>query len=248
MCNSTTFALRHTQISHSSILRHFRPPSRHLLLNTHDTNMEFLQLNGPLLDTFLFFSKTKIFHSHPWEFELCIDAKMFQDLLGYFVRARKLLFLQGFQGFCRLLVLKDLCLLYSGGSWSPCWVLIYRVLAASSCLLSWCCWLAHRWLWSNCCFLPCHCLQVFLNDESWWCSLLIIALVSFQSLLPFLSKFTFLFFLSSLPLQLVCRLRYFAVQGLWAMLFWGVGLFSTSCLVPVVSSSSPCSFSVQYGL
>ena len=65
MCNSTTFALRHTQISLSGILRHFRPPSRHLLLNTHDTNMEFLQLNGPLLDIFLFFSKTKIFHSHP---------------------------------------------------------------------------------------------------------------------------------------------------------------------------------------
>ena len=65
MCNSTTFALRHTQILISSILRHFRPPSRHLLLNTHDTNMEFLQLNGPLLDIFLFFSKTKIFHSHP---------------------------------------------------------------------------------------------------------------------------------------------------------------------------------------
>ena len=57
VCNSTTFALRHTQISLSGILRHFRPPSRHLLLNTHDTNMEFL--------IFLFFSKTKIFHSHP---------------------------------------------------------------------------------------------------------------------------------------------------------------------------------------
>ena len=65
MCNSTTFALRHTQISLSSILRHFQPPSRHLLLNTHDTNMEFLQLSGPLLDSFLFFSKTKIYHSHP---------------------------------------------------------------------------------------------------------------------------------------------------------------------------------------
>ena len=65
MCNSTTFALRHTQISLSGILRRFRPPSRHLLLHTHDTNMEFLQLSGPLLDIFLFFSKTKIFHSHP---------------------------------------------------------------------------------------------------------------------------------------------------------------------------------------
>ena len=65
MCNSTTFALRHMQISLSWILRHFRPPSRHLLLNTHDTKMEFLQLSGPLLDIFLFFSKTKIFHSHP---------------------------------------------------------------------------------------------------------------------------------------------------------------------------------------
>ena len=65
MCNSTTFALRHTQISLSGILRHFRPPSRHLLLHTHDTNMEFLQFSGPLLDIFLFFSKTKIFHSHP---------------------------------------------------------------------------------------------------------------------------------------------------------------------------------------
>ena len=65
MCNWTTFALRHTQISLSGILRHFRLPSRHLLLNMHDTNMEFLQLNGPLLDIFLFFSKTKIFHSHP---------------------------------------------------------------------------------------------------------------------------------------------------------------------------------------
>ena len=83
MCSSTTFALRHTQISLSGILRHFRLPSRHLLLNTHDTNMEFLQLSrhlllnthdtnmeflqlgGPLLDIFLFFSKTKIFHSHP---------------------------------------------------------------------------------------------------------------------------------------------------------------------------------------
>ena len=65
MCNSMTFALRHMQISLSGILRHFRPPSRHLLLNTHDTNMEFLQLSGPLLDIFLFFSKTKIFHSHP---------------------------------------------------------------------------------------------------------------------------------------------------------------------------------------
>ena len=65
MCNSTTFALRHTQISLSVILRHFRLPSRHLLLHTHDTNMEFLQLSGPLLDIFLFFSKTKIFHSHP---------------------------------------------------------------------------------------------------------------------------------------------------------------------------------------
>ena len=38
MCDSTTFALRHTQISLSGILRHFRPPSRHLLLHTHDTN------------------------------------------------------------------------------------------------------------------------------------------------------------------------------------------------------------------
>ena len=57
--------MRHTQISLSGILRHFRPPSQHLLLNTHDTNMEFLQLNGPLLDIFLFFSKSKIFHSHP---------------------------------------------------------------------------------------------------------------------------------------------------------------------------------------
>ena len=102
MCNSTTFALRHTQISLSGILRHFRPPSchlllnthdanmeflqlsrhlllnthdanmeflqlsRHLLLNTHDTNMEFLQLSGPCSIFFLFFSKTKIFHSHPW--------------------------------------------------------------------------------------------------------------------------------------------------------------------------------------
>ena len=65
MCNSTTFALRHTQISLSGILRHFRPPSRHLLSHTHDTNMEFLQISGPLLDIFLFFSKTKIFHSHP---------------------------------------------------------------------------------------------------------------------------------------------------------------------------------------
>ena len=65
MCNLTTFALRHMQISLSGILRHFRPPSRHLLLNTHDTNMEFLQLSGPLLDIFLFFSKTKIFYSHP---------------------------------------------------------------------------------------------------------------------------------------------------------------------------------------
>ena len=46
------------------ILRHFRPPTRHLL-HTHDTNMEFLQLSGPLLDIFLFFSKTKIFRSHP---------------------------------------------------------------------------------------------------------------------------------------------------------------------------------------
>ena len=70
MCNSTTFALRHTQISLSGILRHFCPPSRHLLLHTHDTNMEFLQLSGPLLDIFLFFSKTKIFHSHP-----CISNK-----------------------------------------------------------------------------------------------------------------------------------------------------------------------------
>ena len=69
MCNSTTFALRHTQISLSGIWRHFWPPSRHLLLNTHDTNMEFLQLNGPLLDIFLFFSKTKIFHSHPWAWQ-----------------------------------------------------------------------------------------------------------------------------------------------------------------------------------
>ena len=52
-------------------LRHFRPPGRHLLLNTHDTNMEFLQLNGPLLDIFLFLSKTKIFHSHPW---ICLNV------------------------------------------------------------------------------------------------------------------------------------------------------------------------------
>ena len=74
MCNSMTFALRHTQISLSGILRHFRPPSRHLLLNTHDTNMEFLQLNGPLLDIFLFFSKTKIFHSHPCTGEVEIQA------------------------------------------------------------------------------------------------------------------------------------------------------------------------------
>ena len=66
MCNSTTFALRHMQVSLSGILRHFRPPSRHLLLHTHDTNMEFLQLSGPLPDIFLFFSKAKIFHSHPW--------------------------------------------------------------------------------------------------------------------------------------------------------------------------------------
>ena len=125
MCDSTTFALRHTQISLSGILRHFRPPSRHLLLHTHDTNMEFLHFTssscltkliqfcettrareidaelkknkwrnewldgglsptgplpralpldptrawvapGLLLDIFLFFSKTKIFHSHPW--------------------------------------------------------------------------------------------------------------------------------------------------------------------------------------
>ena len=45
MRGSTTFALRHTQISLSGILRHFRPPSRHLFLHTHDTNMEFLQLS-----------------------------------------------------------------------------------------------------------------------------------------------------------------------------------------------------------
>ena len=32
ICDSTTFALRHTQISLSGILRHFRLPSRHLLL------------------------------------------------------------------------------------------------------------------------------------------------------------------------------------------------------------------------
>ena len=31
MCDSTTFALRRTQISLSGILRHFRPPSRPLL-------------------------------------------------------------------------------------------------------------------------------------------------------------------------------------------------------------------------
>ena len=74
MCSSTTFALRHTQISLSGILRHFRPPSRHLLLNMHDTNMEFLQLNGPLLDIFLFFSKTKIFHSHPCATKLTCSA------------------------------------------------------------------------------------------------------------------------------------------------------------------------------
>ena len=64
MCNLTTFALRHTQILLSGILRYFRPPSRHLLLHTHDTNMEFLQLSPPAR-YFLFFSKTKIFHSHP---------------------------------------------------------------------------------------------------------------------------------------------------------------------------------------
>ena len=68
MCNSTTFALRHTQISLSSILRHFRPPSRHLLLNTHDTNMEFLQLNGPLLDIFLFFTPTYVKGSDDWKY------------------------------------------------------------------------------------------------------------------------------------------------------------------------------------
>ena len=76
MCNSTTFSFRHRQISLSGILRHFRPPSRHLLLNTHDTNMEFLQLSGPLLDIFLFFSKTKIFHSHP-----CIYTHKTSDLV-----------------------------------------------------------------------------------------------------------------------------------------------------------------------
>ena len=32
ICDSTTFALRHTQISLSGILRHFRPPSLRLLL------------------------------------------------------------------------------------------------------------------------------------------------------------------------------------------------------------------------
>ena len=71
MCNSMTFALRHTQISLSGILRHFRPPSRHLLLHTHDTNMEFLQLSGPLINGFFFwfFSKTKIFHSHPCKYK-----------------------------------------------------------------------------------------------------------------------------------------------------------------------------------
>ena len=45
MCDSTTFTLRHMQISLSSILRHFHPPSHHLLLHTHDKNMEFLQLS-----------------------------------------------------------------------------------------------------------------------------------------------------------------------------------------------------------
>ena len=76
MCNSTTFALRHTQISLSGILRHFRPPSHHLLLHTHDTNMEFLQLSGPLLDIFfLFFSKTKFFTpTHVFQCGLCVDS------------------------------------------------------------------------------------------------------------------------------------------------------------------------------
>ena len=76
MCNSTTFALRHTQISLSGILRHFRLPSRHLLLNTHDTNMEFLQLSGPLLNIFLFFSKTKIFHSHPCSWDGLLPIRL----------------------------------------------------------------------------------------------------------------------------------------------------------------------------
>ena len=60
MCDSTTFALRHTQISLSGILRHFRPPSRHLLLHTHDTNMEFLQQSLEFVAETRIFAEMKI--------------------------------------------------------------------------------------------------------------------------------------------------------------------------------------------
>ena len=85
MCNSTTFTLRHTQILLSGILWHFRPPSRHLLLNTHDTNMEFLQLSGPLLDIFLFFSKTKIFHSHPCNWSSVVFHTQVTESIDYLI-------------------------------------------------------------------------------------------------------------------------------------------------------------------
>ena len=64
MCDSMTFALRHTQISLSGILRHFRPPSHHLLLHTHDTNNETwnsFSLVDPCSIFFCFSVKPKFF-------------------------------------------------------------------------------------------------------------------------------------------------------------------------------------------
>ena len=85
LCDSTTFALRHTQISLSGILRHFRPPSRHLLLHTHDTNMEFLQLSettrarkiDPCSIFFCFPVKPKfVTPTHAYIFVWCISTNL----------------------------------------------------------------------------------------------------------------------------------------------------------------------------
>ena len=50
---------------HFTALPTAKPPSSFAHAWYKQWNMEFLQLSGPLLDIFLFFSKTKIFHSHP---------------------------------------------------------------------------------------------------------------------------------------------------------------------------------------
>ena len=70
------------------------------------------------------------------EFGLCFGAKVFQNIVGNFVRARRLLVLQGFHGFFKLLSLKRSVHILRGDLLHLGGFLFYHVLAASCSLVS----------------------------------------------------------------------------------------------------------------